>query len=42
MTRAIVALLEIKSDAEAPLHRRIEATEGLLAYEALRSRPMPS
>ena len=34
MTRAIVALLEIMSDAEAPLRRRIEATEGLLAYEA--------
>ena len=34
MTRAIVALLEIMSDADAPLRRRIEATEGLLAYEA--------
>jgi hypothetical protein len=42
MTRAIVALLEIMSDAEAPLRRRIEATEGLLAYEALWSRPKPS
>jgi hypothetical protein len=34
MTRAIVALLEIMADTEAPLRRRIEATEGLLAYEA--------
>jgi hypothetical protein len=34
MTRAIAALLEIMSDADAPLRRRIEATEGLLAYEA--------
>jgi hypothetical protein len=34
MTRAIAALLEIMSDAEAPLRRRIEATAGLLAYEA--------
>jgi hypothetical protein len=34
MTRAIIALLEIMSDADAPLRRRIEATEGLLAYEA--------
>jgi hypothetical protein len=34
MTRAIVALLEIMSDADAPLRCRIEATEGLLAYEA--------
>jgi hypothetical protein len=34
MTRAIVALLEIMSDVDAPLRRRIEATEGLLAYEA--------
>ena len=34
MTRAIVALLEIMSDPDAPLRRRIEATEGLLAYEA--------
>jgi hypothetical protein len=34
MTRAIVALLEIMSDTDAPLRRRIEATEGLLAYEA--------
>ena len=34
MTRAIAALLEIMSDADAPLRCRIEATEGLLAYEA--------
>ena len=34
MTRAIVALLEIMSNTDAPLHRRIEATEVLLAYEA--------
>ena len=34
MTRAIVALVEIMSDTDAPLRRRIEATEGLLAYEA--------
>ena len=34
MTRAIVALLEIMSDADAPLRCRIEATELLLAYEA--------
>ena len=34
MTRAIAALLEIMSDADAPLRRRIEATELLLAYDA--------
>ena len=35
MTRAIVALLQIMSDTEdAPLRRRIQATEALLAYEA--------
>jgi hypothetical protein len=34
MTPAVIALLEIMSDADAPLRRRIEATEGLLAYEA--------
>jgi hypothetical protein len=34
MTRAIVALVEIMSDTDAPLRRRIEATEVLLAYEA--------
>ena len=34
MTRAIAALLEIVSDDDAPLRCRIEATEGLLAYEA--------
>ena len=35
MTRAIVALLQIISDTEdAPLRRRIQATEALLAYEA--------
>jgi hypothetical protein len=34
MTRAIAALLEIMSDTEAPLRRRIEAAEGLLAFEA--------
>jgi hypothetical protein len=34
MTRAIAALLEIISDADAPLRRRVEATELLLAYEA--------
>lgn len=34
MTRAIAALLEIMANADAPLRRRIEATEGLLAYEA--------
>jgi hypothetical protein len=33
-TRAINALIEIMSDKDAPLRRRIEATEGLLAYEA--------
>ncbi len=34
MTRAIAALLEIMSDMQAPLRRRIEAAEGLLAFEA--------
>ena len=34
MTRAIAALLKIMADTDAPLRRRIEATEGLLAYEA--------
>ena len=34
MTRAIVALLEIMSGTHAPLRRRIEAIELLLAYEA--------
>jgi len=34
MTRAIAALLDIMNNAAAPLRRRIEATEGLLAYEA--------
>ncbi len=34
MTRAIAALLKIIGDTDAPLRRRIEATEGLLAYEA--------
>ena len=34
MTRAIVALLEIMSGSHAPLRRRIEAIELLLAYEA--------
>ena len=34
MTRAISALIKIMTDSEAPLRCRIEATEGLLAYEA--------
>ena len=34
MTRAIVALLEIMSGTHAPLRRRIEAIELLLAYDA--------
>jgi hypothetical protein len=34
MTRAIVAVLQIMSDPDAPLRRRIEAVELLLAYEA--------
>jgi hypothetical protein len=34
MTKAIIALLEIMADSSTPLRRRIEATEGLLAYEA--------
>jgi hypothetical protein len=33
-TRAIAALIDIMSDPEAPLRRRIEATSGLLDYEA--------
>ena len=33
-TRAIAALIEIMSDQDAPLRRRIDATEGLLDYEA--------
>ena len=33
-TRAIMALVEIISDEEIWIGRRIEATEGLLAYEA--------
>jgi hypothetical protein len=33
-TRAIAALIDIMSDPEAPLRRRIEATAGLLDYEA--------
>jgi hypothetical protein len=35
-TRAIRALIEIMSDETAPTRRRIEACEGLLAYEAPR------
>jgi hypothetical protein len=34
MTRAIAALLQIISDTDAPLRRRVEATELLLAYDA--------
>lgn len=34
MTRAIAALLDIMGDADAPLKRRIEATEGILQYDA--------
>jgi hypothetical protein len=44
-TRASAALLEIMADTDAPSRRRIEATEGLLAYEAPEkplSRPRPS
>jgi hypothetical protein len=33
-TRAVAALIDIMSDPEAPLRRRIEATSGLLDYEA--------
>jgi hypothetical protein len=35
-TRAIKASIEIMSDEAAPTRRRIEACEGLLAYEAPR------
>lgn len=34
MTRAIAALLDIMTDTAAPVRRRVEACEGLLAYEA--------
>ena len=34
MTRAIVALIQIIADTDAPLRRRLEAAELLLAYEA--------
>lgn len=34
MTRATAALVEIMIDKDAPLRRRIEAAESLLAYEA--------
>lgn len=33
-TRAVATLLEIMSDASAPIRRRIEATEGLVGFEA--------
>lgn len=33
MTRAIAALIDIMQSEDAPLRRRIEATEGLLGYE---------
>jgi hypothetical protein len=35
-TRAVRALIEIMSDEAAPTRRRVEACEGLLAYEAPR------